>query len=34
MEPHYLIDKEELLNFPTEEYSGFCNFIYDMVHYY
>ena len=25
MEPHYLIDKEELLNFLTEEYSGFCN---------
>ena len=26
-----LIDKEELLNFPTEEYSGFCNFVYDLI---
>ena len=31
MEPHYLIDKEELLNFPTEDYSGFCNFVYDLI---
>lgn len=31
MESHYLIDKEELLNFPTEEYSGFCNFVYDLI---
>ena len=26
-----LIDKEELLNFPTEDYSGFCNFVYDLI---
>ena len=31
MGPHYLIDKEELLNFPTEDYSGFCNFVYDLI---
>ena len=31
MESRYLIDKEELLNFPTEEYSGFCNFVYDLI---
>ena len=31
MEPHYLIDKEELLNFLTKEYSGFYNFIYDLI---
>lgn len=26
-----LIDRDEILNFPTEEYSGFCNFVYDLI---
>lgn len=27
-----LIDRDEILSFPNEEYSGFCNFVYDLIH--
>lgn len=26
-----LIDKNEILSFPREDYSGFANFAYDMI---
>lgn len=26
-----LIDKNEILSFPREDYSGFANFVYDMI---
>lgn len=29
-----LIDRDEILSFPNEEYSGFCNFVWDLINKY